>query len=104
MGKYHAMTFVTAVHSIHTSCTACCRLQGAQHIEHALTEKLGIHIGETTADGMFTLGEMECMGACVNAPMIAIAGAFRMGWGRRCRVGWGWGVRFQRVHVCMHSN
>jgi NADH:ubiquinone oxidoreductase subunit E len=54
---------------------ACCRLQGAQHIEHALTEKLGIHIGETTADGMFTLGEMECMGACVNAPMIAIAGA-----------------------------
>lgn len=34
---------------------------------------LGIHIGETTPDGMFTLGEMECMGACVNAPMIAIA-------------------------------
>jgi NADH:ubiquinone oxidoreductase subunit E len=52
----------------------CNRLQGAQHIEHALVEKLGIHIGETTADGMFTLGEMECMGACVNAPMIAIAG------------------------------
>jgi NADH:ubiquinone oxidoreductase subunit E len=51
------------------------RLQGAQHIEHALVEKLGIHIGETTSDGMFTLGEMECMGACVNAPMIAIAGA-----------------------------
>jgi NADH dehydrogenase (ubiquinone) flavoprotein 2 len=34
---------------------------------------LGIHVGETTADGMFTLGEMECMGACVNAPMVAIA-------------------------------
>lgn len=51
-----------------------CRLQGAQDIEKKLIEKLGIHIGETTADGMFTLGEMECMGACVNAPMIAIAG------------------------------
>lgn len=36
-------------------------------------DKLGIHIGETTADGMFTLGEMECMGACANAPMVAIA-------------------------------
>ena len=30
-------------------------------------------MGETTKDGMFTLGEMECMGACVNAPMVAIA-------------------------------
>ena len=49
------------------------RLQGAQHIEHALVKHLGIHIGETTPDGMFTLGEMECMGACVNAPMIAVA-------------------------------
>ncbi len=34
---------------------------------------LGIHVGETTADGMFTLGEMECMGCCVNAPMVAVA-------------------------------
>ena len=32
-----------------------------------------MEVGETTPDGMFTLGEMECMGACVNAPMIAIA-------------------------------
>jgi NADH dehydrogenase (ubiquinone) flavoprotein 2 len=52
----------------------CCRLQGAQKIEEALVKELGIHIGETTSDGLFTLGEMECMGACVNAPMIAIAG------------------------------
>lgn len=50
-----------------------CRLNGAQHVEKALTSHLGIHIGETTKDGMFTLGEMECMGACVNAPMIAVA-------------------------------
>lgn len=50
------------------------RLQGALDIQHTLEDKLGIHIGETTADGMFTLGEMECMGACVNAPMITIAG------------------------------
>jgi NADH dehydrogenase (ubiquinone) flavoprotein 2 len=63
MGKYHVMVCGTTP----------CRLQGAQHIEKALTDHLGIHIGQTTEDGMFTLGEMECMGACVNAPMVAIA-------------------------------
>lgn len=63
MGKYHIMICGTTP----------CRLQGAQKIEEALVKELGIHIGETTSDGLFTLGEMECMGACVNAPMIAIA-------------------------------
>eukprot|EP00775_Hariotina_reticulata_P009255 gene9255-9421_t len=63
IGKYHVMICGTTP----------CRLQGAQGIEQALVKHLGIHIGETTADGVFTLGEMECMGACVNAPMIAIA-------------------------------
>jgi NADH dehydrogenase (ubiquinone) flavoprotein 2 len=63
MGKYHVMVCGTTP----------CRLQGAEHIEHALTSHLGINVGQTTADGMFTLSEMECMGACVNAPMIAIA-------------------------------
>lgn len=63
MGKYHVMVCGTTP----------CRLQGAQDIEKALVKHLGIHIGETTSDGLFTLGEMECMGACVNAPMVAIA-------------------------------
>lgn len=52
---------------------ALCRLQGAQKIEEAITKHLGVGIGESTPDGLFTLGEMECMGACVNAPMVAIA-------------------------------
>jgi len=63
IGKYHVMVCGTTP----------CRLNGSQKIEAALTEHLGIHVGETTKDGMFTLGEMECMGACVNAPMVAIA-------------------------------
>jgi NADH dehydrogenase (ubiquinone) flavoprotein 2 len=63
IGKYHVMVCGTTP----------CRLQGAQGIEKALSEHLGVHMGETTADGLFTLGEMECMGACVNAPMIAVA-------------------------------
>lgn len=63
VGRYHVMVCGTTP----------CRLQGAQGIEAALVKALGVHVGETTADGLFTLGEMECMGACVNAPMIAIA-------------------------------
>ena len=64
VGKYHVMVCGTTP----------CRLQGAQGIEKALRDHLGLHVGETSADGLFTLGEMECMGACVNAPMVAIAG------------------------------
>lgn len=63
IGKYHVMVCGTTP----------CRLQGSQGIEAAITKHLGIHVGQTTPDGMFTLGEMECMGACVNAPMVAIA-------------------------------
>lgn len=63
IGKYHVLICGTTP----------CRLNGAEKIEKALVDHLGIHIGETTPDGVFTLGEMECMGACVNAPMIAVA-------------------------------
>lgn len=38
----------------------------------AVKEQLGIKQGETTADGLFTFIEVECLGACVNAPMIQI--------------------------------
>lgn len=34
--------------------------------------KLGINVGETTKDKLFTISEVECLGACVNAPMMAI--------------------------------
>jgi NADH dehydrogenase (ubiquinone) flavoprotein 2 len=38
----------------------------------AIQEELGISVGETTPDEMFTLVEVECAGACVNAPVLAI--------------------------------
>lgn len=38
----------------------------------AIEDKLGIHHGETTEDGMFTFTEVECLGACANAPMVQI--------------------------------
>lgn len=61
-------------------------------------KELGIHIGETSSDGLFTLSEMECMGACVNAPMIAIAGGCggQGNGGAGCTVGKGrWLVRMR---------
>lgn len=38
----------------------------------ACEETLGIHHGQTTEDGLFTLTEVECLGACANAPMVQI--------------------------------
>lgn len=38
----------------------------------AIEEQLGIHHGETTPDKLFTFTEVECLGACVNAPMVQI--------------------------------
>jgi NADH-quinone oxidoreductase subunit E len=52
--------------------TTPCWLCGSDKIVKACEEKLGIHPGETTRDGMFTLVEVECLGACVNAPMVQI--------------------------------
>jgi len=52
--------------------TTPCWLRGAEHIKEACKNKLGIDLGETTKDGMFSLLEVECLGACANAPMIQI--------------------------------
>jgi NADH-quinone oxidoreductase subunit E len=47
-----------------------CQLRGgAQALAH-LEHKLGVHVGETTADGMFTLQPSECQGACADAPVL----------------------------------
>ena len=52
--------------------TTPCQLCGSDEILKVITDKLGIKVGETTEDNMFTLNEVECLGACVNAPMIQI--------------------------------
>jgi NADH-quinone oxidoreductase subunit F len=49
-----------------------CMLRGANQCMHHLEEKLGIHHGEKTPDGKFALDHMECLGACGNAPMVAV--------------------------------
>ncbi len=52
--------------------TTPCWLSGSDEVIAACRRKLGIGIGETTADGQFTLTEVECLGACVNAPIIQV--------------------------------
>ena len=52
--------------------TTPCWLRGSDEILATIKENLGIGVGEMTKDKMFTLSEVECLGACVNAPMIQI--------------------------------
>ena len=52
--------------------TTPCWLRGSDEVVAACEQKLGIGIGETTADGLFTLIEVECLGACVNAPILQV--------------------------------
>ncbi|MFT3742141.1 MAG: NADH-quinone oxidoreductase subunit NuoE [Gammaproteobacteria bacterium] len=49
-----------------------CMLRGSQQIIAHLEQRLGIEAGETTADGLFTLHETECLAACVDAPMLQV--------------------------------
>ena len=49
----------------------CLLRDGGKALEH-LEHKLGIAAGETTADGMFTLQECECLGACADAPVMLV--------------------------------
>jgi len=52
--------------------TTPCMLRGAEDLSLAIADAYGIESGETTADGVFTLTEVECLGACCNAPMVQI--------------------------------
>lgn len=49
-----------------------CWLRGSDDVVASCTRKLGVGVGETTDDGLFTISEAECLGACVNAPMMQI--------------------------------
>ena len=62
VGKYH----------IQVCRTLPCMLRGAKKVTAHLKEKLGIGLGETTADKKFTLSEVECLGSCGTAPMFQL--------------------------------
>ena len=56
--------------------TAPCWLRGADELVEHLEKKLKIKVGETTADGMFTLKTVECLGSCGTAPMLQCGADF----------------------------
>jgi len=62
VGKYHVQVCTTTP----------CMLRDAYTILDTCKKVLGIDVGETTKDGIITLGEVECAGACVNAPLLSI--------------------------------
>ena len=49
-----------------------CQVCGGYDMLHHLEDRLGIHKGETTPDGEFTIQEVECLGACGTAPMLQV--------------------------------
>lgn len=66
-----------------TICTNLpCALQDAVRSAEYLKEKLGIGFGETTPDGLFTLQEGECMGACGDAPVLLVNNKRMCSWMR----------------------
>ncbi len=62
VGKYH----------IQVCTTTPCWLRGSDDIMKICEKKLGVQLKETTEDQKFTLSEIECLGACVNAPVVQI--------------------------------
>jgi len=62
IGKYH----------IQICRTLSCKIMGADKITKHCADKLGIKPGETTADGRFTISEVECLGSCGTAPMFQV--------------------------------
>ncbi len=62
VGKYH----------IQVCKTLSCRIMGEPDITGHICDKLGIHVGETTADEKFTVSRVECLGSCGTAPMMQI--------------------------------
>lgn len=57
--------------------TGPCMLRGSDDIINYIKNNLGISVGETTSDGLFTLKTVECLGACGYAPMMQLGKNFR---------------------------
>jgi len=76
---YEVATFYTMFelapvgkHKISVCTNISCMLCGSEKVMDHIQNKLNIQPGETTQDGLFTLKEVECLGACVGAPMMLI--------------------------------
>lgn len=59
-------------HHIQVCTTLSCMLRGSDELVEHLERKLGIHVGQTTPDGKFSLVRVECLGSCGTAPMFQL--------------------------------
>ena len=62
VGKFH----------IEVCTTTPCMLRGSDSMLNLCKKKLGIDVGQITNDKLFSLGKVECLGACVNAPVVKV--------------------------------
>jgi NADH-quinone oxidoreductase E subunit len=76
---YEVATFYTMYnlkpvgrHHVQVCTNVSCWLRGSDDILKLCSEAFGVGVGGTSSDGEFTLSEVECLGACVNAPVVQI--------------------------------
>jgi len=71
---YYTMFYTKPVgkYVINVCRTLSCALRGAERVTEEVAARLGVKPGETTADGQFTLMEVECLGACDRAPVVMV--------------------------------
>ncbi|MFN7401592.1 MAG: NADH-quinone oxidoreductase subunit NuoE, partial [Alphaproteobacteria bacterium] len=74
VASFYTMYNLAPVGRYHIQCctTTPCWLRGSDEVLKACKDTLGIEPGQTSEDGRFTLTEVECLGACVNAPMLQV--------------------------------
>jgi len=72
--SYYTMFYTRPVgkYVLNVCRTLSCALLGAERVTEELCGTLGVHLGDTTADGMFTVVEVECLGACDRAPVVMV--------------------------------
>jgi NADH-quinone oxidoreductase subunit E len=72
--SYYTMFYTKPVgkYVLNVCRTLSCALLGAERVTEQLSATLGVTPGQTTADGLFTLMEVECLGACDRAPVVMV--------------------------------
>jgi NADH-quinone oxidoreductase E subunit len=74
LASFYTMYYKKPVgrHHLQVCTNVSCMLRGSDAIVRAIEDRLGIALGQTTADGKFTLDEVECLASCGTAPMMQV--------------------------------
>lgn len=78
VASFYTMFYTQPVgrHVVQVCRTTPCWLKGSEALTACAKQKLGLELGQTSEDGKFTLIEVECLGACANAPMVQVNDAY----------------------------